>query len=531
MKKLLISIITLCCGVQLYGQAFNFNEPIVLGYFPSWSESWAATGQNSKLREVPALVNFVFLSFAKPDLTYLKGSYDISGTGIEVPYDGCSLKESVSALKDRGIHVILSIGGETFWNSSSVYNNINYQQIKDLVDDMGFVGIDWDFEPNGSFGNIGNTTNVQHFIDFFTNSRALMPKNEGYILACAPAGVGALGGQTNDDAASPYAYANRNSLTGETDANLYNGTVSTNGINLFGFSSTGHMIPVMQAVGDKIDLIAFQGYNTGASTNRSIMYDAYAYYAEIYGFKVAAGVHFPNEPWGPYYTYTHTNVASLSEHISAHPNRVGDNDGIMIWQVLLADASSSGYSYLNVASKVLNGVAESTAVADANDYSLVTYTGGSTGCTSGGGGGNTYCGVSEYDVSLSYPTAGTQVYANCKVWENQWWANPGESPGSNSVWLEVNDCSEGAGCTVGINEMETENEFTFFVAKNRLTFISNKEEVRNIKIYSLQGRLIEDLMVGKGNNTVMLSKINNTGVYILQFEGINQLITKKAFLE
>ena len=186
MKKLLLSIITLCCSIQFYGQAFNFNEPIVLGYFPSWSESWAATGQNSKLREVPAHVNFVFLSFAKPDLTYVKDSYDISTTGIEVPYDGCALKESVAALKDRGVNVILSVGGETFWNSPNVYDDIDYQQIKDLVDDMGFVGIDWDFEPNGSFGNIGNAANVQHFIDFFNNSRALMPKNEGYIFSlCA----------------------------------------------------------------------------------------------------------------------------------------------------------------------------------------------------------------------------------------------------------------------------------------------------------------------------------------------------------
>lgn len=44
------------------------------------------------------------------------------------------------------------------------------------------------------------------------------------------------------------------------------------------------MIPVIQAVGDKIDLIAFQGYITGASNNRKIMYDAYAHYAAQYGF-------------------------------------------------------------------------------------------------------------------------------------------------------------------------------------------------------------------------------------------------------
>ena len=257
------------------------SERVVLGYFPSWSENWTSTNQNSKLREVPNFVNHIFLSFAKPNLTYTLGSYDISGTGIETPYDGCALKESVSALNDKGIKVILSIGGETYWGSSEAYD-INYQEIKDLVDDMGFTGIDWDFEPNGSFATIGNAENVQHFIDFFTNSRAIMPRSEGYILACAPSGVGALGGQLNDDPNSPFAFANRNALTGESDTNLYNGPAITNGINLFGFTSTGHMIPVFQSVGNKIDLVAYQGYNAGGSTNRSIMYDAFAYYAEQY---------------------------------------------------------------------------------------------------------------------------------------------------------------------------------------------------------------------------------------------------------
>lgn len=433
----------------------QITEPIVLGYFPSWSEDWVSANQDSKLRRIPSFVTHVFLSFAKPDLTYVQGSYDISQTGINVPYDGCALKESVSALNDKGIKVILSLGGETYWGSSTVYANINYQAIKDLVDDMGFAGIDWDYEPNGSFGEIGNATNVQHFIDFINNSRALMPSNQGYIIACAPSGVGALGGQSNDDANSPFKFASRNSLTGETDANLYNGAATTNGINLFGFSSTGHMIPVIQAVGDKIDIIAFQGYNCGGSTNRAIMYDSYAYYAEIKGFKVAAGVHYPNEPWGPYYNYNHSNVAALSQHIKTYPSRIGDNDGIMIWQLLMAGASSSAYSYMHVASEVLNGATESAAVSNATNYSLQPYTGGAQGCE-GGSGGTTYCGYSAYNSATTYATAGTRVYHNCKIWQNQWWANPGEEPGVNGVWAQVSNCSEGPGCNcVGVPTYST----------------------------------------------------------------------------
>ena len=428
------------------GDAFPVDEPVILAYFPSWSENFVSAGQPSKLRDIPAFVNHVFLAFAKPNLSYLKGSYDLSGTGIEVPYDGCTLKESIGALKAKGINVILSVGGETYWRDASSYE-IDYAQIKDLVDDIGFAGIDWDFEPDGSFQQIGNELNVNRFITFFNESRSIMPKEEGYLLACAPAGVGALGGQFNDDPDSPFRYEQRNTITGENDDLLFQGTQSTNGINLYGFGSTGHMIPVIKAVGDKIDLITYQGYNTGGSNNRAIMYDAYAYYAAQYGFVVAAGVHYPPEPWGPFYDYTHENVAMLSEHIYSHPEREERNDGIMIWQLLLEGSDSSGYSYLNTASKVLNGMPVGTAVSQANIFSLEPYSGGVAGCEVGAGGTATLCDIAVYNPANQYPNPGTQVVHNCQIWQNKWYINPNEIPGENDGWEKVGDCTEGEGCS------------------------------------------------------------------------------------
>ncbi len=513
-RKKTLMFLLLCIAVNQFSNS-QIDDRVVLGYFPSWSESWTSANQNSKLREIPDFVNYVFLSFAKPNLSYTAGTYDISQTGIQTPYDGCTLKESVAALKNKGINVILSIGGETYWGTSDAYN-INYQQIKDLVDDMGFVGIDWDFEPNGSFTNIGSPENVQHFIDFFNNSRALMPKSEGYILACAPSGVGALGGSTNDDPASPFAYANRNTLTGEDDTNLYNATVPTNGINLFGFSATGHMIPVLNNVGSKIDLIAFQGYNAGASTNRSIMYDAFAYYAEQYDISIAAGVHFPNEPWGPYYEYTHENVASLSNHIEEHAYRNDDNDGIMIWQVLMEGTDSSAYSYLNVASAVLNGVSEVTAIQNANNFSMSPYSGGVTEGCNPTGGGELYCGVGEYDAASSYPTANTQVYHECKIWKNQWHANPNEIPGDNSVWTFVSDCNEGDGCTLSVTESTLDKIILYPNPSSDYIEISNLDEAREYKIYNLSGQYVSGGTIERGQKIDVRGL--NEGVYFIQLE-------------
>ena len=472
-------------------------EPrIVLGYFPSWSESWVSntTINQSKLVSLPATVTHVFFAFAKPNLTYTKGSYDLSATGIQVPYDGNTLKLVVAAAKQKGLKIILSVGGETYWYDNSAYN-INYQQIKDLVDDMGFEGIDWDFEPNGSFAEIGSTVNVNRFIDFFTKSRAIMPKSSGYLLTCAPAGVGALGGLNNDDTASPFAYNKRNILTGDTDQFLYSFTDPQRSIGLFGFATTGHMIPVMKAVGDKIDIVAYQGYNTGAAPKRTLMYDSYAYYANIYGFRIAAGITLPNEPWGPYYTYTPAKTTELAQYIKngGTQNRQASGDGMMLWQLLMTSATNpaeNGVTYANSIASTLNGtiplpttpqtplvnqasiklgnaisgsVAETGTLLILKDGTQIatkavntgnwTYAPTQTGSftfklsvnnvasvasqavtvtnevvTNGG------CGYAGYNAALSYPTAGTKVFYNGKIYENKWWVNPNDAPDDSNTW-------------------------------------------------------------------------------------------------
>ncbi len=415
------------------------TEPIILGYFPSWSESWTTTGQGSKLRDIPEHVTHVFLAFAKPNLRYQKGSFDITGTGIQTPYGGETLKESVSILKTKGIKVILSIGGETYWGTNAAYD-INYNQIKDLVDDIGFEGIDWDFEPNGGFQTIGEPINVQRFITFFNESRALMPKGR-YVIACAPAGAGALGGLNNNDPSSPFAHSQRNLVTGESDANLFNATSPNQGISLFGFASTGHMIPVIKAVGDKIDLIAYQGYNTGAASNRAIMYDSYKYYADQYGFSIAAGTHYPEEPWGPYYTYNYQNIAGLSNHIASKST----TDGIMIWQMLLERSPSSAYGYLYVASQVLNGVSQSQAIANAENYPESPYNGDGDG---GDGGGNgTGCSSDQWNASLAY-TSGNEVTFEGSLYKAKWWTQgdiPTNNTGNGKPWKFIENCDGDGG--------------------------------------------------------------------------------------
>lgn len=62
------------------------------------------------------------------------------------------------------------------------------------------------------------------------------------------------------------------------------------------------------------------------------------------------------------------------------------------------------------------------------------------------GNGQSYCGAEQYNAVNSYPTAGVKVFYSCKIWKNKWYANPGEMPGTNMVWEEVSACTEGPGC-------------------------------------------------------------------------------------
>ena len=46
--------------VSMGGDAFPIEAPVILAYFPSWSENWVSSGQDSKLRTVPSFVNHLF---------------------------------------------------------------------------------------------------------------------------------------------------------------------------------------------------------------------------------------------------------------------------------------------------------------------------------------------------------------------------------------------------------------------------------------------------------------------------------------
>ncbi len=51
-------------------------------YFETWASKWTADSEEMDLANIPAVVNVVYLAFAKPDNTYVSGQYTFNGTGL-----------------------------------------------------------------------------------------------------------------------------------------------------------------------------------------------------------------------------------------------------------------------------------------------------------------------------------------------------------------------------------------------------------------------------------------------------------------
>lgn len=100
----------------------------------------------------------------------------------------------------------------------------------------------------------------------------------------------------------------------------------------------------------------------------------------------------------------------------------------------------------------------------------------------------TYCGSQSYNPAKAYATAGTKVFHACKIWENKWYANPGEAPGSNAVWKVVSNCNEGPECTAaGRNSQE--DGLSVIVSDHLISFApeSYYGKISEVKVFNTQG--------------------------------------------
>ena len=118
------------------------NEPIFLGYLMTWTETADTLSHGTLLAKIPAGVNMVNIAFAKPALKYPR-PLDLSESGL--PYSGIVLKQAISQAKKNNpnLKILLSVGGY----GAIAWSELDAIAIGRVVSDLGFDGVDLDFEP------------------------------------------------------------------------------------------------------------------------------------------------------------------------------------------------------------------------------------------------------------------------------------------------------------------------------------------------------------------------------------------------
>jgi len=116
-------------------------------YFESWACPWTSKAEESMLAKLENPIDTVYISFARPDATYVKGQYTFAGTGLDFSLSFQVVQKSIQILKSKKIKVLVAVGGATY-----PWDQYKPQAISDLVFDLGADGIDIDWEPAKGIG-------------------------------------------------------------------------------------------------------------------------------------------------------------------------------------------------------------------------------------------------------------------------------------------------------------------------------------------------------------------------------------------
>eukprot|EP01104_Vermistella_antarctica_P006764 TRINITY_DN17470_c0_g1_i1.p1 TRINITY_DN17470_c0_g1~~TRINITY_DN17470_c0_g1_i1.p1 ORF type:complete len:375 (+),score=40.15 TRINITY_DN17470_c0_g1_i1:196-1320(+) len=274
-----------------------------VGYFATWKDRnedeglpVATTGAELDLAQVASYVTHIQISFAKPDLRYVRNSFDLRGTGMEfddaVLKDGTIVRDAISIARAKGQRVIIAIGGATYHN----WDFVNIGDIVDLVADLGADGIDLDWET-GSLCNTQSGVPVCDSDDDFTwiinAMRTAFPRP--YLISSVGFSVGAYGwGDYMDEEPADSSF-------------------------------TGVMYNPLKRAGDKLDFISIMAYDASAAFDPIRAFDAYRLVCPTCMY--ALGVMVPPESWGDG-VLTLNTLKERTDYVAANGGA-----GMMIWNL------------------------------------------------------------------------------------------------------------------------------------------------------------------------------------------------------
>lgn len=276
----------------------NGQRPLGV-YFQSWSSGWASSGAALDLSKLPAPINVVFLSFIKPNCTYVKGSNTFTGTGLDFSSDFSVVKEAIQILRKRNVVVMLSAGGATY-----PFTGFNPRAVVDFANDLGVDGIDIDWEPHGG-------AQEGHLLGPIISSvRNIYPTG---LISIAAFSIGAYGAGDFSNAAP----------SGQ---------------------NTGMCIPGLQSNGKDLDFICLMSYDASPAYDPVTAYRAYRSY---YNGPILIGAEVPPEAWGGH-VITLSEVERYCRGVVADKNVGG---GLFVWSYQKSGEPSS-ISIINTANRI-----------------------------------------------------------------------------------------------------------------------------------------------------------------------------------
>lgn len=249
-------------------------------YFQSWSCNWSSSAISLDLSKIELPINIVYLSFVNPSCNYVKGSNVLTGTGLDFSSDFNVVKGAVSILKKKGIITMLSVGGATYH-----FDSINYENIYNLMIDLGVDGIDIDWEdPAGA--------SASHKLGpIIGNFRKTIGSNN--LLCLAAFSVGAYG------------------------SGAFSNATPTS-------QNTGMCIKGLESNGNMLDWINIMSYDASPAYDPIVAFSAYRSY---YKGPLMLGCEVPPEAWGGHILNL-DEVNSYCKCVSSDPV---PSNGIFVW--------------------------------------------------------------------------------------------------------------------------------------------------------------------------------------------------------
>lgn len=316
MKALSCLIFTLLFvfSTSIYAASAGSNTRPFGVYF----ESWSAKADGSDITDLPDYVSILYIAFVKPDMHYQPGSYNLEQTGLQFPYDGNQLKKNIQALKKNNpkIKVLLAIGGATYGNWSA---NVNYTEMKALLDDFQLDGIDVDYE-NVSAGS-------ERLISIIHALRAELPR-PNYLVTFAAMHVCNYGEEGSSwEKAKPQ-----------------------------GSAWTKFCIPVFEHVATDIDVVNIMAYDAGQDFSPLTSLDSFQHYylSENSEGTILLGVEVGYDAWPTSPHFTTWSQEVLDEALTHIVSDTNENIGMMVWSAQKQPGSASVLSANDIGKTICN---------------------------------------------------------------------------------------------------------------------------------------------------------------------------------